>query len=44
MEEHPIEGLILRHENNTFTIDYEATEKARAEIREILERIRNRSN
>jgi hypothetical protein len=36
------EGLILRHENNTFTIDYEATEKARAEIREIWERIRNR--
>ena len=34
------EQVILRFENNTFSVDFEATEKARAEIRALRDRLR----
>jgi len=33
------EGVFLRFENNNFTVDWEATEKARIEARTVMERI-----
>ena len=38
------QGVILRFENNTFTVDWEATEKSDSKVRDIAERIENRMN